>query len=153
MAVFLGDIAFYMGTLVFAVGIYMIHHANHHDAEKCKLLNYGGYIVTTIALLGMLCTGYYWLKYYSDGSYKTASPHSMQQNMMSGMKGGMMGGKGMGMNPQMMGQKMNQCMGQMPEGAKMDAAMREQMKNCVMNEMPNQDGDSDKSQEEHESHH
>ncbi len=97
MIVFLGDIAFYMATLVFAVGIYMIHHAKHHDSEKCKLLNSGGYIVTTIALLGMLCTGYYWIKYYSDGSYKSANPQSMQQGMMSGMgnmMSGMMGGKG-----------------------------------------------------------
>jgi hypothetical protein len=49
MIVFLGDIAFFMTTFVFATGISMIHHAKHHDSEKCKLLSYGGYMVTTMA--------------------------------------------------------------------------------------------------------
>lgn len=134
MIVFLGDIAFYMATLVFAAGIYMIHHAKHHDSKQCKLLKSGGYIVTTIALLGMLCTGYYWIKYYSDGSYKTTSPHSMQGMMgggMGNMISGMMSGKDIGMNPQMMGQMMGTCLGQMPEGMKIDSAMRERMNTCL----------------------
>lgn len=134
MTVFLGDIAFYMATLVFAVGIYMIHHAKHHDSEQCKLLKSGGYIVTTIALLGMLCTGYYWMKYYYGGSYETSSPQSMQGMMggdMGNMMPGMMSGKGMAMNPQMMGQMMGTCLEQMPEGMKMDSAMRGKMKACL----------------------
>ena len=85
--VFLGDIAFYMAALVFAAGIYMIHHANHHDGEeKCKLLKCGGYIVTVIAVLGFLCTGYYWIKYYAQGAYERPAAHSM---MMKPMGGGM----------------------------------------------------------------
>ncbi|MCB0362317.1 MAG: hypothetical protein KDD35_06330 [Bdellovibrionales bacterium] len=160
MTVFLGDIAFYMATLVFAVGIYMIHHAKHHDSEKCKLLNSGGYIVTTIALLGMLCTGYYWMKYYFDGSYKTASPHSMQQmmsgNMMGQMMSGMMGGKGMGMMGQgmpMMMQNVEQCLGQM-KGKMVDQKMMESMQSCMQERMGKM-GSSQKetNQEEHESHH
>ncbi len=111
MIVFLGDIAFYMATLVFAVGIYMIHHANHHDSKKCNLLTYGGYLVTTIALFGMLCTGYYWIRYYANGSYQTTGSHSMNQGMMGGsMMSGMMG-QGKMMNPEMMKQMHNCLMG------------------------------------------
>jgi hypothetical protein len=146
--VFLGDMAFYMATLVFAVGIYMIHHAKHHQSEQCKLLKSGGYIVTTIALLGMLCTGYYWMKYFYQGAYITASNYSMQQGMMGGnmsghMMPGMMGNRGMmmggGQNPQMMNH-FQQCMGQM-QGKMMGPEMMEQMQICFM-------GGSAKSSEE-----
>ena len=152
MTVFLGDIAFYMATLVFAVGIYMIHHAKHHDSERCKLLNSGGYIVTTIALLGMLCTGYYWMKYYLGGSYKAASPHSMQQmmsgNMMGQMRSGMMD-QGM---PMMM-RNMEQCMGQM-KGRTVDPKMMESMQSCMRQSMDQKGSlQEEVNKDEHESHH
>ena len=119
--VFLGDIAFYVATFVFAVGIYMIHHANHHDSGKpCKLLRTSGYIVTVISILGALCTGYYWMKYFSQGFFDKPHPahHSMVMN-----KGSMMGhtmNKG----------SMQQCMGQM-EGKTMNPVMMEKMKSCI----------------------
>lgn len=140
MVVFLGDIAFYMATLIFAVGIYMLHHAKHHDSEKSKLLSNGGYVVTTIALIGMLCTGYYWVKYFYDGSYKTSSTHSMQQEMM--------GGNGMRINHQMIGQ----CIAQMPEGAKIDESVRERMKSCVKNQATMQEDGNNRSQDDPEPH-
>jgi hypothetical protein len=124
--VFLGDIAFYLVTLVFAVGIYMIHHANHHDSGKpCKLLRAGGYIVTVISILGALCTGYYWLKYFSQGAFD--KPHPQKQSMMMG-KGGMIGGQGMKMMKNSM--DVNHCMNHI-EGKVMDQEMMKNMKSCL----------------------
>ncbi len=123
--VFLGDIAFYLVTLVFAVGIYMIHHANHHDSGKpCKLLRTGGYIVTVISILGALCTGYYWLKYFSQGAFD--KPHPQKHSMMMG-KGEMMSGQTMGM---MKNIDVNHCMNHV-EGKTMNHEMMKNMKSCL----------------------
>lgn len=152
--VFLGDIAFYMATLVFAVGVWMIHHSKHHDTGKeCRLLKTGGYIVTVISILGMLCTGYYWMKYYSQDAYKKPFPHHemMSMNGMMG-KGGMMGMMKMMGKGNMMG-NMDGCMSQM-QGKMMDSEMMAKMKGCMMQGMGNMnDGDKEMSKEEHESHH
>ena len=140
--VFLGDIAFYMATLVFAVGIYMIHHACHHDSGKpCRLLKLGGYFVVLISLLGMLCSGYYWLKYYSQGAYNT--PHSQHHSMMTNEKLGTSTMDGMG-----------HCMGQM-EGKLMDSSMMMMVKTCMKKSNKKfKDSDSEEmSKKEHESHH
>lgn len=132
--IFLGDIAFYMATLVFAVGIYMIHHAKHHDSGKpCKLLRTGGYIVTVISILGALCTGYFWLTYFSQGVFD--KPQSAQQSMMMN-KGPMM--KGM-----MQRENMQDCIGPV-EGKTMDSAMMKNMKSCLSKQY-GQDNDFDSS--------
>jgi hypothetical protein len=47
---------------------------------------------------------------------------------------------------------MNHCLSQILDGAKMDEAMQERMKNCINNQAPSQEGGSDKSQDDHESH-
>ena len=132
--VFLGDIAFYMAVLVFATGVFMVHHACHHDAGKqCRLLKFGGYIVVVISLLGMLCTGYYWLKYYSQGAYE--KNHRQHHAMM-------------------MGKGMQHCMGQM-EGKMMDPNMMMKMKSCMMQKgmKPMDPNSEEMSKEEHDSHH
>ena len=139
--VFLGDIAFYMATLVFAVGIYMVHHACHHDSGKpCRLLKSGGYIVVVISLLGILCTGYYWLKYFSQGAYNMPYPKH-HSRMMNNNNKGMMSGMG-------------HCMGQM-EGKVMDSSMMMKVKSCMMEDkMKSMGSDAEKmSDKEHESHH
>lgn len=137
MAVFLGDIAFYMATLVFAVGIYMIHHAKHHDSEQCKLLKSGGYVVTTIAVLGMLCTGFYWMKFYYEGAYNSGGAYSMNRNMMGGSgHGHMMPGvmENMGSMRGMMMNNLNHCTGKM-QGKMMGAEMMQQMQECMQKQM------------------
>ena len=101
--VFLGDIAFYMATLVFAAGIWMIHHSNHHDKENCKLLRTSGYIVTIVAILGALCTGYYWIKYFNQGVYAKPATQGMMMHSMMGRKGGQMCTPGMENCPMMDG--------------------------------------------------
>jgi len=94
MLIFLADIAFLFEILVFAVGIFMLHHANHHDQGKpCRLLKNGGYFVLGASLLGMACTGYYSIKYFAQGAYHHASitqhmggtqgMHKMDSTMMN----------------------------------------------------------------------
>jgi hypothetical protein len=138
--VFLGDIAFYMATLVFAAGIYMVHHACHHDSGKpCRLLRSGGYIVIVISLLGMLCSGFYWLKYFSEGAYSTRQPshHSMMMNKK--MDNDMMGG-------------MQHCMGEM-KGKTMDPDMMMKMKSCMKQKGPNPSDENGMPKGDHEAHH
>ena len=115
--IFLGDIAFYLATLVFAVGAFMLHHTRHHDGDKeCRLLKFGGYFVITVSILGMLCTGYYWMKYWRQDVY--AAPQMMgRAHMGMGNMSGMKMSKGM-MGHQMM-QGMQHCMKQM-DGKMMD---------------------------------
>jgi hypothetical protein len=95
------------------------------------------------------------MKYYLDGSYKTVSPHSMQQ-MMGQMRSGMMGGKGMGMMGQgmpMMMQNMEQCMGQM-KGKTVDPKMMESMQSCMRQSMDQKGSlQEDINKDDHESHH
>jgi len=136
MIVFLGDIAFYTATLIFAVGIFMVHHAFHHATGKpCLLLKSGGYLVIVISLLGMLCTGYFWFKYYSQGAYST--PHQKQHSMMlnAKMKTEDMSG-------------MQHCMREV-EGKSMDPDMMMKMKSCMMKK----NATSIKPKENHEDHH
>ena len=111
MILFLADIAFFLEVMVFAVGIYMIHHANHHDQGKpCRLLKSGGYFVLVASLLGMACTGYYSVKYFSQGAYHHASAaqHMGGAQGMHKMDSAMMGHRGMqGCLQNMQGQMMN----------------------------------------------
>lgn len=155
--IFLGDIAFYIATLVFAAGIYLLHHAKHHDhGKECRLLKFGSYFVLTVSILGMLCTGFYWMKYWNHGAY--SMKHSTNQPMMrKGMGMNMMGGSNMmsGMGEGMM-QTMQHCMGQM-DGKMMNQDMMGKMQGCMMKGMENMPSNTestkDMSEEEHESHH
>ncbi len=92
-----------MATLVFVAGIWMIHHSNHHDKENCKLLRTSGYIVTIIAILGALCTGYYWVKYFNQGVYDKPATHGMMRHSIMGRQGGGMCTPGMENCPMMNG--------------------------------------------------
>ncbi len=142
--VFLGDSAFYLAAIVFGFGSVLIFYS---CKENSRLLKTSGYILSVVGILGALCTGYYWLKYYSNGHFdKPYPPHAMKMHLMDkGMKGGMgmMGGKGM-----MMGQMQN-CMNH-AQGKMMNPEMMKEMKSCMMggsNGTPKADG------EDHEAHH
>ena len=151
MTVFLGDSAFYLGTLVFGFGVWLLFLASK---ETNKLLKVGGSIVTIIGLLGLFCTGYYWMKYYFDDVYENPYPPHMMQQMMGsgGMMKGMMGKGGM-MPGMMMGmmKNMQNCMQNM-EGKVMNEEMMGMMKSCMMKGMA-MEGKNKMPPEEHESHH
>ncbi len=121
MILFLADIAFFLEVLVFAVGIYMLHHANHHDQGKpCRLLKSGGYFVLVSSLLGMACTGYYSVKYFAQGAYHQASyQHMGTEQGMHKMNRTMMGHTGM-----------QSCLQNM-QGQMMDSSRMQEMQSCL----------------------
>ena len=146
MAEFLGDIAFMLEVLIFGLALIVFHYGKK---EGAKLLTLSGGFMGVAALLGMVCTGYFYLKYYFDDAFDRAYP--THQMMMKGgmMHGGMMkGGMGMkgsmGSGMPMMG-KMKNCMHGM-HGKMMDAEAMAKMKSCMM-------AGSGVSAEEHKEHH
>lgn len=141
MSVFLGDIAFYLATLVFGFGLTLIFFGSK---EKSKLLKSGGYILSIIGFLGALCTGYYWMKYYFDGVYEKANTsYSMSRNMGDTNHMGMMENP----NRASMMLKVQQCMGSM-QGNMMDEKMMMDMQGCMIGKVHGEE-----KQEEHEAHH
>lgn len=153
MAEFLGDLAFMFEVFVLGVGLVVLYFANKEDS---KLLKASGWIMSVVAVLGMACTGYFYMKYFFAGGFDTPYPkhHMMQQMMRDGMKkDGMMGRmmKGRRMDGQgMMMKNMQHCMTQM-QGKTMGPQMMQKVKGCMMGQgtMKNKE----MSKEEHESHH
>ncbi len=71
MAEFLGDIAFVLESLLLVIGLVIYYFALE---KQSKLLKFAAAIAVVISLLGMLCTGYYWFSYQSQGAFETAYP-------------------------------------------------------------------------------
>ncbi len=69
MAQFLGDIAFILESMLLVSGLVIYYFALE---RKSKLLKFTAIIAIIISLLGMLCTGYYWFSYLSQGAFQTA---------------------------------------------------------------------------------
>jgi len=71
MAEFLGDIAFILEAFLLVIGLVIYHFALE---KQSKLLKFAAVLAVVISLLGMLCTGYYWFSYQSQGAFETAYP-------------------------------------------------------------------------------
>lgn len=106
MAQFIGDIAFIMELVVIASGLYLLGKTKKEDHVLIKT---SGYLLTIGGAVIMVCTSFFYLKYYFQGEFETASfrPGVMQNMMMDdlmrrgNMGPGMMprGGMGPGMMP------------------------------------------------------
>lgn len=116
--------AYSLELLVLATGFVLIYFGSKHSSALLKI---GGYILTVITALNMLCTLYYGVRYWEDGYFKT--PYSHMCPMMSGqggmgmMKDGMMNGdmmKMMDMMHKMKGQGMMPNPDQMPNNGTTD---------------------------------
>lgn len=71
MAEFLGDIAFILESMLLVSGLVIYYFALE---KQSKLLKLAAIVAIVISLLGMLCTGYYWFSYLSQGAFETAYP-------------------------------------------------------------------------------
>lgn len=71
MAEFLGDIAFMLEVFALATGLLIYHFG---IKEKSKLIKLAAVILILAGIFGMVCTGYYWFEYYSQGAFDTAYP-------------------------------------------------------------------------------
>jgi len=120
-------------VLVFGFGLVIWHWAGR---EKSKVLYFGGGVLVLAAILGTLCSFYYYLSYRSEGVFNNAHPMQMTPGMKGNMldRGGVMSpGMNMPMHGKMM-ENMNTCMAQM-QGQAMDQAKMKQMRECMMGQM------------------
>ncbi|MBK24575.1 MAG: hypothetical protein CME70_11325 [Halobacteriovorax sp.] len=73
MAEFLGDIAFMIEILVLGLGLVVIHYGKK---EKSKLLKTSGYLMSIFSILALICTTFFYFKYYFNGDFDSAYPKS-----------------------------------------------------------------------------
>ncbi len=66
MQQFMGDIAAMLEIALIGAGLIVLHFA-HKDGAK--LLKSAAYIMLVGGILGLLCTTYYWFKYYQAGVF------------------------------------------------------------------------------------
>lgn len=83
MAEFLGDLAFMFEIFVLGLGLVVLYFGKK---ENAKLLRASGWIMSVAATLGLICTGYFYLKYFFAGGFdKPYAQHRMMDPSM--MKG------------------------------------------------------------------
>lgn len=82
-------IAYSLELLVLGAGLVLIYFG---VKQSSQILKVGGYILTIVTALNMLCTLYYSVLYWNQGYFQT--PHGKQCSMMANkedmMKGDMM---------------------------------------------------------------
>ena len=75
MAEFLGDIAFMVEILVLGIGLIVIHYGKKEDS---KLVKAAGYIMSVASVFALVCTTYFYFKYYFNGDFDSAYPKYSQ---------------------------------------------------------------------------
>lgn len=97
---YVAHIASSLGLALFAAGFVALYFANRENSGHLKI---AGWLLIVGAALGLLCNGYYSLKYLQQGVFDT--PMMMRHANMMSMQGGMMRG-GMMQGGMMQGGKM-----------------------------------------------
>ncbi len=69
MAMFTAHIAFILEVIALAAGLIVLHYGRELQA---KLIRAAGILLIIFATSGILCTGYYALKYFLMGHYRHA---------------------------------------------------------------------------------
>ncbi|MFQ6612754.1 MAG: hypothetical protein ACE5D2_06595 [Fidelibacterota bacterium] len=110
--IFHADIAVALALIAIGVGFWVLSKSQSMENTGLKTTGkFLGYLITVAAVLTLLCTTYYSLKYWEDGAFKSASAGQMCTNhggMMGGMMSGhqgMMGMMGGGCDKMMMGDR------------------------------------------------
>lgn len=139
---FIIDIAFSLELIALIFGAALLIYAVKHTELGMALPKFIAYLVMILAILSMLCTGYYTVKYLIGGYFEQPIPMgrmmmksgSVQKcNMMGNMKNGMMG------NMPMMGNQTQMTKAPMQNGMmKNRSPMMEQQSMPVKNKMMNQ---------------
>lgn len=152
--------------IALAFGAAILIWSKVHENVGTSLAKIIGYVIIIVAVINMLCTGYYAIKYWQEGYFDKPSPMMMQNQKMGGQ---MMSGKSMPMMPcpmmsgQMMkDQGMQNKMMPMPMNDQMGTTkqMSNSMMQNQMNNAPMPQGTTIETQkplsnnpEEHATHH
>jgi len=97
MLMFHFHMTFALGLIAFALGASVLIWSKAHESVGTSLAKLIGYIVIILAVINLLCTGYYAVKYSQEGSFDKPYPMMMQHQKMQGqmMPGMMMKNDGM----------------------------------------------------------
>jgi hypothetical protein len=68
---FLFHIAIAMGFMVFLFGISLFIWGLRHEGAGVPLAKVLGSLVAILAVIGILCSGYYGIKYWHEGYFET----------------------------------------------------------------------------------
>lgn len=81
---FLMDLAFAVGLIAFGVGIAFLIWSYRSEGAGVALAKVAGYVITLLAVLGILCTTYYGTKYWREGYFHSpiASQMMLKKRMM-----------------------------------------------------------------------
>jgi hypothetical protein len=71
---FLLDLAFAIEFIAFGVGMAFLVWAYRNDGVGIALAKVAGYIITIAAVIGISCTSYYGMKYWSKGYFSSPIP-------------------------------------------------------------------------------
>jgi len=124
--IFQADTAFALELIALVLGFWILMKARSKEAGNLKGFgSFIGYFVIVSALLALLCTGYYSLKYWNDGYFDKPAQGQMMMKSASGMMMGQMPGNHHGNMINKMGMDKDQCGKMMKDG--MDPAKCEQM--------------------------
>lgn len=74
MAMFTAHIAFILEIIALAAGLVALHYGRE---LKAKLIKAAGVLLVIFAISGILCTGFYAMKYFMMGHYEHAYDFNM----------------------------------------------------------------------------
>lgn len=77
---FLLDLAFANELLALGLGIAFLVWGYRSQGAGVGLAKTGGYVITILAILGLLCTSYYGTQYWFAGYFKSPMAHHMMQH-------------------------------------------------------------------------
>jgi uncharacterized membrane protein YeiB len=138
MAEFLGDIAFMIEVFALSIGLIVLHF---NKKEKSVYLSWAGRLLSAFGVLGMVCTGFFYIKYFFAGEFDQTHSMGKPSHSMMEMMGVMQNQNRADenhviMNPQIlknMRQHMistvNECM-EMVEGKMIDAESKLMIETC-----------------------
>ncbi|MCB0362196.1 MAG: hypothetical protein KDD35_05725 [Bdellovibrionales bacterium] len=82
MAEFLGDIAFMFEVLILGLGLVVLHL---NRKESSTYLKWAGRLMASFGVLGMICTGFFYMKYFFAGEFNQAHHMKGTHHSMMGM--------------------------------------------------------------------
>ncbi len=145
--IFQADLAFALELIALVLGFWILMKARSKEAGNLKGFgSFIGYFVIVSALLALLCTGYYSLKYWNDGYFDKPVQGQMMNQMSGNHHGNMMGKMGMDKDQceQMMkgGMDPAKCEQMMKSGMMDDKMMKGNMDHDMMNDSKADDSDN-----------
>ncbi len=97
MLVFYADAAFALELIALGLGVFLIVWFRIHTEQAHKMCRFFAYLIIVLAILALLCTSYYSIKYWVAGYFRypgvvmmqgTVKPVQVQQMRKNQMQNG-----------------------------------------------------------------